>query len=225
MAKIKDLPKVDRPREKLIAKGVDNLKDSELLAILLRTGTKGKNVIEIASQILSKNSKKRLLQMTYEDLAKISGIDSGKATTLLAAFELSKRALEVNDTNLPMISDAKDAVAQLSDMRDFKKEHFMVLYLNAKDQLVHKETISMGTLNANLVHPREVFEPAIKYSAAQIIVAHNHPSGDPKPSEDDLEITIRLTEAGKMMGIEILDHIIISKNSHFSFKEEGHFNN
>lgn len=218
--KIKDLPKIERPREKLIAKGAENLKDSELLAILLRTGTTGKNVIEIASQILSKYSKKKLLQMTYEDLSKISGIDSAKATTLLAAFELSKRALEVNDTNLPMISDAKDAAAQLSDMRDLKKEHFVVLYLNAKNQLVHKETISMGTLNANLVHPREVFEPALKYSAAQIVAAHNHPSGDPKPSEDDLELTKRLTEAGKMMGIEVMDHVIISKNSHFSFKEE-----
>ena len=196
------------------------MKDSELLAILLRTGTIGKNVIEIASQILSKYSKKRLLQMTYNDLSKISGIDSAKATTLLAAFELSKRALEVNDTNLPVISDAKDAVAQLSDMRDLKKEHFVALYLNAKNQLVHKETISMGTLNANLVHPREVFEPALKYSAAQIIAAHNHPSGDPKPSEDDLEVTKRLTEAGKMMGIEMMDHVVISKNSYFSFKEE-----
>ena len=218
--KIKDLPKSDRPREKLIAKGVENLKDAELLAILLRTGTTGKNAIEIASQILSKYSKKRLLQMTYNDLSKISGIDSAKATTLLAAFELSKRALEVNDTNLPVISDAKDAVAQLSDMRDLKKEHLVALYLNAKNQLVHKETISMGTLNANLVHPREVFEPALKYSAAQIIAAHNHPSGDPKPSEDDLEVTKRLIEAGKMMGIELMDHVIVSKNSHFSFKEE-----
>ena len=196
------------------------MKDSELLAILLRSGTTGKNVIEIASQILSKYSKKRLLQMTYDDLSKISGIDSAKATTLLAAFELSKRALEVNDTNLPVINTAKDAAAQLTDMRDLKKEHFVVLYLNAKNQLVHKETISMGTLNANLVHPREVFEPALKHSAAQIIVAHNHPSGDPKPSEDDLEVTKRLTEAGKMMGIELMDHVIVSKNSHFSFKEE-----
>jgi len=218
--KIKDLPKIERPREKLIAKGAENLKDSELLAILLRTGTTGKNVIEIASQILSKYSKKRLLQMTYEDLSKISGIDSAKATTLLAAFELSKRALEVNDTNLPVINTAKDDYAQLSDMRDLKKEHFVVLYLNAKNQLVHKETISMGTLNANLVHPREVFEPALKHSAAQIIAAHNHPSGDSKPSEDDLEITKRLVEAGKMMGVELLDHVIIATNNHFSFKEE-----
>lgn len=222
--KIKDLPKSDRPREKLVAKGAENLKDSELLAILLRTGKAGKNVVEIASQILSKYSKKRLLQMAYQDLVKISGIDSAKATTLLAAFELAKRALEVNDTNLPTINNAKDASAQLTDIRDLKKEHFVVLYLNAKNQLVHKEIISMGTLSANLVHPREVFEPALKHSAAQIVAAHNHPSGDPKPSEDDLEITKRLTEAGKMMGVEIMDHVIISKNGHFSFKEEGYLN-
>ncbi len=218
--KIKDLPKSDRPREKLVAKGAENLKDSELLAILLRTGKAGKNVIEIASQILIKHSKKRLLQMSYADLVKIGGIDSAKATTLLAAFELAKRAMEVNDTNLPTISNAKDATAQLTDIRDLKKEHFVVLYLNAKNQLVYKETISMGTLNANLVHPREVFEPALKHSAAQIVAAHNHPSGDPKPSEDDLEITKRLTEAGKMMGVEVMDHVIVSKNGHFSFKEE-----
>jgi len=218
--KIKDLPKSDRPRERLVAKGAENLKDSELLAILLRTGKAGKNVIEIASQILAKHSKKRLLQMTYEDLLKISGIDSAKATTLLAAFELAKRALEVNDTNLPTVSTSKDVVAQLTDLRHNKKEHFIALYLNARNQLVHKETISMGTLNANLVHPREVFEPALKHSAAGIMVAHNHPSGDPKPSEDDLEITKRLAEAGKMMGVELLDHVIIATNNHFSFKEE-----
>ena len=220
MPKIKDLPKVERPRERLIAKGAENLKDSELLAILLRTGKAGKNVIEIASQILSKYSKKRLLQMTYQDLVKIGGIDSAKATTLLAAFELAKRALEVNDTNLPTIVTPKDVVAQLTDLRHNKKEHFVALYLNARNQLVHKETISMGTLNTNLVHPREVFEPALKHSAAGIMVAHNHPSGDPKPSEDDLEITKRLVEAGKLMGVEVIDHVIITPNSYLSFREE-----
>jgi len=218
--RLKDTPKANRPRERLIVKGAENLKDSELLAILLRTGKAGKNVIEIASQILSKYSKKRLLQMSYDDLVKIGGIDSAKATTLLAAFELSKRTLEVDDSSLPTISTPKDAVAQLTELRHNKKEHFVALYLNAKNEMVHKETISMGTLNANLVHPREVFEPALKYSAASIMVAHNHPSGDPKPSEDDLEITKRLMEAGKMMGVEVLDHVIVAKNSHFSFKEE-----
>ena len=184
--KIKDLPKSDRPREKLIVKGAENLKDSELLAILLRTGRAGKNVIEIASQILAKYSKKRLLQMTYGDLVKISGVDSAKATTLLAAFELTKRAIDVNDANLPIINTTKDAVAQLTDIRDLKKEHFLALYINARNKLIHKEIISIGTLTANLVNPREVFEPAMVRAATEIIVSHNHPSGDSKPSSADL---------------------------------------
>jgi len=218
--KIKDLPKSDRPREKLVAKGAENLKDSELLAILLRTGKAGKNVIEIASQILTKHSKKRLLQMTYQDLVKIGGIDSAKATTLLAAFELSKRALEVNDTNLPTINDAKDAVAQLADLRDLKKEHLVALYINARNKLIHRDLVSVGTLNANLVHPREVFEPAIARASAQVIVAHNHPSGDPEPSEDDLIITKKLVDGGKLLDIELIDHIIITKTGYLSFKDK-----
>ena len=219
--KIKDLPKSDRPREKLMAKGAENLKDSELLAILLRTGKAGKNVIEIASQILTKHSKKRLLQMTYQDLVKIGGIDSAKATTLLAAFELSKRALEVNDTNLPNIESTKDAMAQLTDLQNLKKEHFITLYINARHKLIHKELISVGTLTANLVHPREVFEPAMVRAAIEIIVAHNHPSGDPAPSSADLEITKRLVEAGKILGIRVLNHIIITKDNYFSFQDKG----
>ena len=219
--KIKDLPKTERPREKLVAKGAENLKDSELLAILLRTGKAGKNVIEIASQILTKHSKKRLLQMTYQDLVKIGGIDSAKATTLLAAFELSKRALEVNDTNLPTIESTKDAMAQLTDLQNLKKEHFITLYINARHKLIHKELISVGTLTANLVHPREVFEPAMVRAAIEIIVAHNHPSGDPAPSSADLEITKRLVEAGKILGIKVLNHIIITKENYFSFQDKG----
>ena len=215
------MPKIERPREKLIAKGVENLKDSELLAILLRIGKQGKNVIEISSQILNKYSKKRLLQLNYQDLIKVGGIDSAKAATILAAFELSKRALEVNDSHLPVISTTKEVLAQLTEVRENKKEHLVALYLNARSQLIHKETISMGTLTANLVHPREVFEPAIKYFAAHIVVVHNHPSGNPEPSEDDLLITKRLTEAGKILGIDIMDHIIVAKTSYFSFKEKG----
>src|SRR3989344_3608007 len=219
--KIKDLPKTERPREKLVAKGAENLKDSELLAILLRTGKAGKNVIEIASQILTKHSKKRLLQMTYQDLVKIDGIDSAKATSLLAAFELSKRALEVNDTNLPTIESTKDAMAQLTDLQNLKKEHFITLYINARHKLIHKELISVGTLTANLVHPREVFEPAMVRAAIEIIVAHNHPSGDPTPSSADLEITKRIVEAGKILGIKVLNHIIITKERYFSFQDKG----
>ena len=212
MGDIKDLPKHEQPREKLIEKGVENLRDSELMAVLLRTGIEGKNVLKVSEEILNKFPKKKLLALDFEKLSKIKGIGEGKACLLLAAFELTKRALDVEDNNLPTINNAKDAVAQLQELRTAKKEHFVVLYLNARNQLVHKETISIGTLNTNLVHPREVFKPTIEHLAASIIVAHNHPSEDVEASEDDLKITKRLIEAGKIMGINLVEHIIITKN-------------
>ncbi len=221
MSKIKELPKHEQPREKLIEKGVENLRDRELMAILLRTGTKGKDVLKVSEEILIKFPKKKLLSLDFKELSKIKGIGNGKACLLLAAFELTKRALEVEDNNLPVINSAKDVVAQLQELRTAKKEHFVVLYLNARNQLIHKETISIGTLNASLIHPREVFEPAIKNLAAQIIIAHNHPSGDTEPSEDDLAITKRLVASGKILGIEVADHIIVTKNGFLSFKEKG----
>ncbi len=210
--KIIDLPRHERPREKLIERGSTGLKDKELLAILLRTGYTGKNVIEVSAEILKKFPMKKLLSMSYEDLLKIKGIDSGKACGLLASFELTKRALDVEDNNLPFINSAKDAVAQLQELRTVKKEHFVVLYLNARNQLIHKETISVGTLNASLVHPREVFKPAIECLATSIIVAHNHPSGGVEPSEADIMLTGRLADAGKLLGIEVSDHIVITKD-------------
>ncbi len=221
MAKLKSLPKHELPREKLIEKGAANLRDGELMAILLRTGVKGKNVLKMSEEILKKYRKKKLLALDFEKLLKIKGIGKGKACLLLAAFELTKRALGAEDNNLPAINSAKDAVAQLQELRTAKKEHFAVLYLNARNQLICKETISVGTLNASLVHPREVFKPAIDYLATNIIAAHNHPSGDSEPSEDDLEITKRLAGAGKIMGIEIIDHIIVAQNGFFSFKEKN----
>ena len=221
MAKIKDLPKHEQPREKLIEKGVENLRDSELMAVLLRTGIEGKNVLKVSEEILSKFPKKKLLALDFEKLSKIKGIGEGKACLLLAAFELTKRALDVEDNNLPAINNAKDAVAQLQELRTAQKEHFIVLYLNARNQLIHKETISIGTLNASLVHPREVFKPAIDYLAASIIVAHNHPSGETEASEDDIKLTKRLVDAGKILGIEIIDHIIVAKDKFISFKEEN----
>ena len=152
--------------------------------------------------------------MKYEDLVKIKGINSGKACSLLAAFELTKRALEVEDNNLPMINSAKDAVAHLQELRTAKKEHFVVLYLNARNQLIYKEIISIGTLNANLVHPREVFKPAIEHLAASIIVAHNHPSGGIEPSEDDMMIAKELNEAAKLLGIDVLFSLIITEDNY-----------
>jgi DNA repair protein RadC len=218
MTKIKDLPRHLRPREKLIEKGPQNLKDQELLAILLGTGRAGKSVLEIAQEILAKHPMKKLLALDYGKLALIKGIGPSKACSLLAAFEITKRALEVEDNNLPTINSAKDAVAQLQELRTARKEHFVVLYLNARNQLIHKETISIGTLNASLVHPREIFEPAIKNLASQIIIAHNHPSGDQSASEEDIKVTKRLTSAGELLGIEVIDHLIITENNHSSLK-------
>jgi len=217
--KIKDLPKNDRPREKLIAKGPENLKDEELLAILLGIGIEGKNVIEVASQILKKYSKKRLLNLKYDDLARIKGVGSAKACTILASQELVKRALEVRDESLPKIGSVEDVLAQVVYMRDKTREHLMALFLNARNELIYKKPMFVGTLNANLVHPREIFQEALKQNACFVILAHNHPSGDNEPSEDDLEITRRIKEAGKIMGIDVLDHVIIAKNKPpYSFK-------
>ena len=218
--KIKDLPKIERPREKLVSKGPENLKDEELLAILLRTGREGKNVLDLAKQILNKYSKKRLLNLNYQDLIKIKGINSGKATTILASQELVKRALKVRDESLPQIKSVEDVLAQAVYMRDKSREHLMAIYLNARNEMVYKKPMFVGTLNANLVHPREIFKYALERNAASIILVHNHPSGDSEPSQDDLEITKRIIEAGKIMGIDVLDHIIIAKTkSPFSFKE------
>jgi len=220
MSKIKELPKVERPREKLISKGPQNLKDEELLAILLRTGREGKNVLELAKQILGKYSKKRLLKLTYEDLIKIKGIDSAKACTIVAAAELVKRALKIQDESLPIVSSVKDVTLQVSYLREKTREHLMAIYLNARNELLFRKHVFVGTLNANLVHPREIFSEALKQNAASVILVHNHPSGDAEPSEDDLTITKRILEAGKIMGIDVLDHIIITKTKIFSFKEK-----
>ena len=220
MAKIKDLPEADRPREKLIKKGSQNLKDEELLAILLGTGVEGKNVLEVAKQILRKCSKKRLLKMKYEDLSKIKGIGPAKACIILASQELVKRALKIQDETLPIIRSTKDIIAQAVYLRDKTREHLMTIYLNARNEMIwKKQSTFIGTLNANLVHPREIFNEALEHNASSVILVHNHPSGDAEPSQDDLEITKRITEAGKIMGIDVLDHVIITKNKVFSFKE------
>jgi len=221
MAKIKDLPEADRPREKLIKKGSQNLKDEELLAILLGTGVEGKNVIEVAQQILRKYSKKRLFKMKYEDLSKIKGIGPAKACIILASQELVKRALKIQDETLPIIRSTKDVVAQAVYLRDKTREHLMTIYLNARNEMIwKKQSTFIGTLNASIVHPREIFAEALRQNAASVILVHNHPSGDAEPSEDDLEITKRIQEAGKIMGIDVLDHIIITKSKVFSFKEK-----
>ncbi|MEA2113492.1 MAG: DNA repair protein RadC [Patescibacteria group bacterium] len=218
--KISDIPSVDRPREKLKAKGAQNLKNAELLAILLGSGYQGKNVIELAKSILSKYPRKKFLNLTYNELVQIKGISQAKACKILSAVELTKRALNVGDETAPIIKTPKDIVAQAVYMRDKTREHLMVIYLNARNEMIFKKPMFVGTLNANLVHPREIFQYALKKNAAAIVLVHNHPSGDPEPSQDDLTTTKRIVEAGKIMGIEVIDHIIIAKTKIFSFKEK-----
>ncbi|MDO8524537.1 MAG: DNA repair protein RadC [bacterium] len=218
---IKQLPKVDRPREKLISKGVQNLKDAELLAILLNTGVEGESVLAVAERILKQYSKREILKLNFKELSNIKGVGQAKACLLLACAEFIKRALEVKEEIAPIIKTVDDVIAQAIYMKDKQREHFMVLYLNARNELIFKKPMFVGTLNANIVHPREIFGEAIKQNAAFVIFCHNHPSGNPQPSQVDLEINKRLVEAGKIMGIEALDHIIITKTKVFSFKESG----
>ncbi len=218
---IKQLPKVDRPREKLIVKGVANLKDAELLAILLNTGMVGENVLAVASRILKQHSKRDILKLNFKELSNIKGVGPTKACLILACAEFIKRALEVKEEIIPVIKSVDDVVAQSIYMKDKQREHFMVLYLNARNELILKKPMFVGTLNANIVHPREIFGEAIKQNAAFMIFCHNHPSGVVEPSQVDLEINKRLVEAGKIMGIEVLDHIIITKTNVFSFKENN----
>lgn len=221
MAKIKDIPKLERPREKLIKKGPKALKKEELLAIILRTGLKGRNAIEIANDILIKYGNKKLLLATYQELRNIKGVGSTKAVEILAALEFGSRLFKEKPEQEIYIHTPEDTIKIVNNIRNNKKENFVALYLDARNKLIHQETVSIGSLNSSIVHPREVFEPAIQNLAAQIILVHNHPSGSPEPSTEDLAITKRLVESGKILGIEITDHIIVAKNGFISFKEKG----
>ncbi len=219
--KIKDIPKSSRPREKLIKHGPQFLSNSELLAILIGSGYKGKNVLQLAKDTLAKYQSKDLPKVAYQELVNQKGIGKASACRILAAFELSTRLLSDQDDEATIIQSPKDVYQLLKPIGKYQKEHFIGLYLNARNQLIYQETISIGSLNANIVHPREVFEPAIKSHAASIIIAHNHPSGNLEPSEEDLQITKRLIKSGKLLGIEIVDHLIIAGRGFLSFKEKG----
>lgn len=217
--RVKDLPRVERPREKLMKYGAAKLSHSELLAILLRSGKKGQNVVELAGKILKRFGKEKLPHLGFEELKNYPGIGPAKACEIVAAFELGKRLLKDKKAALYLTPD--DVWQELKDLRELKKEHFVVFYLDSRNQEIKREVISIGSLNVNFVHPREVFEPAVRNVAAQIILAHNHPAGNPEPSDDDFKITKRLVEAGKILGIEVIDHIIVTKSGFLSFKERN----
>lgn len=214
--KLKEVPSVDRPREKLQKYGVNKLNDSELMAILIRTGIVGKNVVELSKQIIKKIKKISVEKLQMSDLLEIKGLGKTKAGQILASIEIGRRLL--NNKKSSLVLSPKDVWSEMKDLRESKKEHFVIFYLDTQNQIIKREIISVGTLNESLIHPREVFEPAIRYTVAQIIIAHNHPSGNLEPSPEDIAVTKRLTAAGTLLGIEILDHIIVTKNGFKSMK-------
>lgn len=217
--KILDLPRIDRPREKLEKYGVNRLNDYEIMAILICTGIKGINVLELSKQVIKKIIKIGINEVVLSDLLEIRGLGKTKAGQIIASLELGRRLLQNKKSEL--LISPKSVWDEMSDLRQSKKEHFVVFYLDTQNQIIKREVISIGTLNASLVHPREVFEPAIRHSTAQIILAHNHPSGSVEPSEEDISVSKRLLEAGKILGIEILDHIIVTKDEYLSMREHN----
>lgn len=226
--KIKDLPRSSRPRERFLEKGADALSDAELLALILRTGTRGskknaaENVIEMSNRLLSTYTLEKLFDCSLEELQKIRGIGPGKAVQVLTVRELGKRYSKSN-TLITKIICAKDVFDLLHErLKDEKQENFYVLLLNTKNQIIKEELITKGILNASIIHPREIFKPAIKSSASKIIIVHNHPSGDPTPSAEDIEITKQVEKAGNEIGIKVLDHIIIGRDEYWAWKGTTH---
>ncbi len=223
MLKVRDLPEGDRPREKLLLRGAQSLSDAELIAILLRTGTKEKSVIHISQELISKeNNLAQLASKTAADLIKNSGIGKDKAATLLASFEISRRILSQTKwfSKEKITSPADVAEIFIPILRDEVKEQFIVVCLNSANKIIRYERISQGNLNSSVVSPREIFKTAIENNSASIILIHNHPSENPEPSNEDISITKKIVEAGKMMDIPVFDHIIIAGNSYTSFVEK-----
>jgi len=216
--RIKDLPKTTRPREKMAATGGQNLSDTELLAILLGTGKPKKNVLELARSLLKHYPTSKLPHISLSQLTMISGIGKSKASRIMAALELGSRIFAPLSITTPVIQTTKDILTEVKDIADKKQEHIMVLYLNARYQLMKKEIVALGNLNSSLIEPREIFTPAIQTPCASIILAHNHPSGDPTPSKEDIIFTKRVQAAGEILRIPLINHLIISSSRFFSFK-------
>ncbi len=214
---IKDMPKIERPRERLLHFGPKSLSSYELLAIILRVGNQGQSVIDLAKQLVnSLNNLADLKDMTIDELSQIKGIGKTKAITILAALELGERVNLPNREKTQILSPENVYDLLKYELAALKQEVLIVLFLDLKNNLIAKKTVFKGSLNQSLVHPREVFKYAVKYSAFQIILVHNHPSGDPNPSSHDLEITKIFQDAGKLLQIKVLDHIIIGENAFLS---------
>ncbi len=221
---IKDFPQDERPRERLVSMGASSLSNHELIAILLRTGTKDESVLQLSNRILTHFEGLQLLQhASLDEMMNIKGIGPAKAIQIIAAIEIGKRIVQRKSSQRYTIHGPEDGANYvMEEMRVLSQEHFVCLYLNTKNQVLHKQTIFIGSLNSSIVHPREVFKEAFRRSAASLICIHNHPSGDPTPSREDIEVTKRLKECGFIIGIELLDHLIIGDRKYISLKEKGY---
>ena len=219
--KFHDLPSEDKPRQKLITLGPTTLKTSELLAVILNTGSKKEDVLSMSERVIKEYGENSILSFT--DPQKVSedfGIPLIKACVIVAVGELGRRYFKKKEIGRATLRVAKDVFEYVKDMRDLPKEHFRGIYLDSHNRVIHDEIISIGTINTNLVHPREVFRSAIEYNAAAVILVHNHPSGIVTPSQSDVIITKQLIDAGKIMGINLLDHIIVTKDSFLSIEAD-----
>ena len=223
---VHDLPLSERPRERLMKLGVEALSAQEILALILGRGTKGESVMVIAQNLIREfGNLKGIADASVEELTKVKGVGQAKATQLKAAFELSKRLeTSFDESKKTAIKSPEDVVRLIkTELKDKKKEHFFVVLLDTRNQYLGKDKVSIGSLDTSIVHPREVFKPALSLSAASIILVHNHPSGDPEPSEEDIKLTKRLVEAAEIMGIDVLDHIIIGDKKYLSLKSRNLF--
>ena len=226
LMRIKDISKENRPRERFLKQGPEALSDAELFAILLRVGTRGKkgeegeNVTDMSNRLIKEYGLENLFQCSLKELQKIKGIGPDKAMQILAMFELGKRYAQ-SKKPLRKITCAEDVFNIFHErLKDEKQENFSILMLNNKNYIIGKELITKGILDSSIVHPREIFKPAIKNSASKIILIHNHPSGDPTPSESDRKLTDKLLETGELLDINIIDHIIIGDRKWWSWREE-----
>ncbi|HYD35730.1 MAG TPA: DNA repair protein RadC [Vitreimonas sp.] len=216
--KISDLPTHSRPREKLIEKGITGLTSAEVFALILRTGYHGKSAVEVAQRILRTYTLEQLSKLSLTELSEIKGIGPSRASNLMAAFEIGR--LIINYDHQVRISAPKDIYQLCQNLLAKKQEHLVAFYLDARSQLIAQETLTVGTLTSGIVHSREVFAPALRHRAACIILAHNHPSQDTEPSLDDIQATEKLIDAGDLLDIPIIDHVIVSRRGWTSLREQ-----
>jgi DNA repair protein RadC len=209
------------PREKLVREGLSTLNDAELLALLFGTGSRGAPAVPLAERLLVSRGLAGLAAIDPRDLCVERGIGPARSAQIAACFELGRRLFQSEDCST-LIRGPEDVYTATTDLRAARKEHFIAFHLNARNQVIARETVSIGSLNASIVHPREVYEPAVRNSAASLILVHNHPSGETDPSDDDLALTRRLVQVGDLLGIAVVDHIIVGRRGYTSLKQQGY---